>query len=157
MKGKKIWVGVLAAIMLTAAMPVISGQANKASNMNEILMNGEKEDFTYKIFGSSIATANAGPVLLSTSSPEDDYLPAITVDGSGNIVAVWTHEISAVDGDIGLAYSTDNGATWNSGVVQIDGFHMPILATCMEAVMKDRSGMVYGSILLIQQEMQVLP
>jgi len=122
MKGKKIWVGVLAAIMLTAAMPVISGQANKASNMNEILMNGEKGDFTYKIFGSSIATANAGPVLLSTSSPEDDYLPAITVDGSGNIVAVWTHEISAVDGDIGLAYSTDNGATWNSGVVQIDGF-----------------------------------
>ncbi len=126
MSRKKIWVGVLAAIMLTAAMPVITGQANKtnANALNDILMNmhAQKTDFTYKILGKPMATTNAGPVLLSTNSPEDDTLPAITVDGDGNIVVVWTHEISAVDGDIGLAYSTDNGATWNSRVIQMDGF-----------------------------------
>ncbi|MCD6473554.1 MAG: hypothetical protein J7K47_01415 [Thermoplasmata archaeon] len=118
MKGKTILVGVLVAMLVTSVMPIMNGQATN----EQFLINAKKVDFTYKTFEKSIATTNDGNVLLSTDSPEEDYLPAITVDGNGNIVAVWTHEISAVDGDIGIAYSTDNGATWTSGVLEAEGF-----------------------------------
>ena len=123
MKGKKILVGILVAVVAISAIPAMNGQ-KQTDNTNVFHIDGAvKAPFKIHRLGiENRATANMGNILLSSNSPEDDYLPAITVDGSGNVVVVWTHQISGLDADIGMAYSTDNGATWNSNIIQMDGY-----------------------------------
>ena len=118
---KKILIGVLVVVFITStATSMVNVQENKGSELH--FNSAVKTTFKLEKLGTSLRTASAGPVLLSVDSPEDDYLPAITVDGAGNVVAVWTHEISATDADIGMAYSTDNGETWTSDVILMDGY-----------------------------------
>lgn len=46
--------------------------------------------------------------------PRDDYFPELCTDGAGNWVAIWNSFVDPTEGDIFVARSTNNGATWTS-------------------------------------------
>ena len=118
MKGKTLLVGVL--LVMAVVATINFGEAKEKEWMP--FKNAERISPNIVPLGTSMATANLGNVLISVDSPEDDILPAITVDGNGNIGAVWTHTISAIESDFGIAYSTDNGNTWTSSIIEMEGY-----------------------------------
>ncbi len=65
-------------------------------------------------------SANQGNVLITENSPEDDYLPFMTIDPAGNIVVTWSHQVSAIESYFGFAYSSD-GSVWNGYLLQLEG------------------------------------
>ncbi len=117
MKKKAILVG-----MLVIAMALSAVNFGEASEGNEAPFKDAVKVTPNILRLGETAMLNQGNVLITPNSPEEDILPAITVDGNGNIGVTWTHEISAIESDIGLAYSTDNGETWVSNVVSLEGF-----------------------------------
>jgi len=129
-KSKKMVLGVMSAVIaLMMIIPTGISTVNTMRNdnsVNEAAILGfdhvKKLPFTIKKLGTTMATENMDNVLISSNSPEDDILPAITRDGNGNIAVTWTHEISALDSDVGFSYSTDNGHTWNSQIFTAEGY-----------------------------------
>ena len=127
-KGKKAILAIAAVVVMgMAVIPASIVASDNGDNAQSMLPFGlgdaEKISFNLKELGNNIAPlGNTGNVLITPNSPEDDMLPAITKDGNGNIVVVWSHKISTLDGDFGLAYSTDGGNSWNSNIIEADGF-----------------------------------
>lgn len=130
-KGKKAILTITVIVLLAVAMmPATIADVKEKDNVNKSksihpfeLRNAEKIPVNLKKGETTYGTlGNSDNVLLTTNSPEDDRLPDITQDGDGNVVVVWTHEISTLEGDIGLAYSTDGGNTWTPSTFEFEGF-----------------------------------
>ena len=123
-KSKKIFLGAVAVAI--AAMMVIPTGITMANNTTDVpfgVSNAKKMPFEIKELGTSEATTeNAGNILITPNSPEDDVLPAITKDGNGNIAVVWSHKVSPLEGNMGLSYSTDGGTTWTGNIIELEGF-----------------------------------
>ncbi|RLF52270.1 MAG: hypothetical protein DRN11_01410, partial [Thermoplasmata archaeon] len=113
---KALFVGVL--LVVSALATSMINASNDEMNL-PILRNAEKIEPTILKLGTTSAQGN---VLITPNSPEDDILPTLTVDGNDNIIVTWTHVVSPVEADVGLAYSTDGGTTFESQVVQLDGY-----------------------------------
>jgi len=123
-KSKKVlYLGLVMSVAVLMCLQV--GAINLEKTVNKEFSRTEYKTlpFTIKKLEKSLAgTANTGNVLVSTSSQEDDMLPDITTDQNGDYVVTWTHEISVLDADIGFAFSSDNGNTWNPYIVGIESF-----------------------------------
>ncbi len=125
-KGKKAILAIavlsIAVMMVTATVPVL-GKSEQLSNHDtfDFITGAKKADFEIVEKGKTGALTYAGDVLITPDSPEDDRFPDLTKDQYGNIVATWTHEVSILDKDYGLAYSADNGNTWTSSLVVQEG------------------------------------
>ncbi|MEA2054190.1 MAG: sialidase family protein, partial [Candidatus Thermoplasmatota archaeon] len=129
-KAKKMALGiVIAAItaMMVIPMGIIASEGSKdtASVSPFQFDNAQRAPFELKELGTGTATTgNTGNVLVTPDSPEDDCLPAITIDGDGNIVATWTHTVGLLESNIGLGYSQDGGNSWISRLVILEGVLM---------------------------------
>ena len=103
---------VLVVALVAIAMVTLPGNAFVNTDNNAAY---EKVNIPIKMMGRSMATAGMdGNILVTPDSPEDDILPGITMDGSGNIVVSYTHQINMLSSEIGWGVSTDDGASWQS-------------------------------------------
>ena len=119
MKKKAILVGMLVIAMVLSA--VNFGEASeKKSSFN--FENAVKVKPNILKLGETGAL-NQGNVLITANSPDDDFLPFITVDPDGNMVVTWTTQYSQIDSDFGIGYSAD-GSTWETYLLQLDGMEM---------------------------------
>jgi len=110
---KAIFVGILLLV------GIVNSYANEKEPTLPIPANAKKLEPTIITLGETSAQGN---VLVSVNSPEDDILPTMTIDGNGNLIITWTHVVSAIEADVGIAYSTDGGTTWTSQIVQLEGY-----------------------------------
>ncbi len=117
-------VAITAITTMMATLPIINASEDNVAEVSLFPLDDiHKISFELRELGTNIvALENSGNVLITPDSPEEDMLPVITQDGEGNIAVTWTHKISALNGDVGLAYSTDQGETWNSNVMIAEGF-----------------------------------
>ena len=116
---RTLYVGMAIAIAIIFCLQ--AGAITK--DKNNMTNTHQRIPFELKNLGRNIGTTGLdGNILLSPNSPEDDHLPGISKGPGGNIAVVWTHEISLLDSNIGLAYSTDGGGQWNSRLFEIEGF-----------------------------------
>ena len=119
---KAIFVG---AILLVAGLAGVNFSKGTQQEITFLFENARIVTPNIIELGTSYATPilnNQGNVLVTPNSPEEDMLPSITVDGNGNIVVTWTHEISAMESDVGIAFSTDGGNSFQANVFQLDGY-----------------------------------
>ena len=77
--------------------------------------------FEVKELGQAKKTGMLSNILISEGSDRDDFWPALTKDESSNIVITWTHSVSILDCNPGLAFSTDSGSTFTVKEIMIDG------------------------------------
>ena len=79
----------------------------------------EKQDTLLK---DTPQTLNAANDIWVTPFVGDDYIPAITVDGSNNVVIVWTNEETFTTSYQGISYSNNpaDEATWQENGVVFD-------------------------------------
>ena len=116
---------IIASFLCLQAGAITAVKMNNDLSSNEkcFIPNGMKQiPFELKNLRNSMkTTAMAGNVLISEDSDKDDYWPAITKDGAGHIAVTWTHTVSILDCDPGIAWSDDNGDTWTVNQLVVDG------------------------------------
>lgn len=123
-KGKNLTkpIVILAAIMLLmVAAPTILASNERTTSQGLWFEGAEPKPMTIRSLGSHPVSSAAG-TLISPNSPEDDELPAITTDGDGNLIVVWSHLVSALAADIGMSYSTNDGGSWNPSIFEFEGY-----------------------------------
>ncbi|HEC82310.1 MAG TPA: hypothetical protein ENI53_00290, partial [Thermoplasmatales archaeon] len=114
---RAIFIGAI--VVLSAVVTAINFNSSEESAIN--FENAVKITPNLVKMKQPITANSGGNVLITADSIDDDHLPAITRDPSGNIVVTWTTEYSLLDGDIGFAYSQDGGSTWTGYMLLLDG------------------------------------
>ena len=130
MRRKTIYLGLAITVVTlmclqAAGLTLVKTEKGSISYENKpvFLQNARKVPFEIKKFSTKATTTLSGNILITDGMPEDDQWPAITRDQYGHIVVTWTHQVSPVETNIGLAYSSD-GETWNAGLVTLSGVPM---------------------------------
>jgi len=105
---------------------VIGKEAGELENGTISVPDGtERVFFEIEKLGKSPRTTGlAGNVLVSIGSPEDDYLPGITKDSSGNVVVAWTQDINILTQEMAWGVSQDNGETWEASATTGGGYNL---------------------------------
>lgn len=103
-------------VILVAAAAATVNITNDNNPMD--FENAVKVSFEKMPLGTT--TGIQGNILITPDSPEEDYLPFMTTDPSGNIVITWSHKASQMESNLGFAYSQD-GTAWTSFVIEMDG------------------------------------
>ena len=154
-KTKILYFGLVIAIagllcLQAGAMTVVKTDNDLSNNEKCFILNGMKQiPFELKNLGNSMKTTDmAGNVLVSEGSDKDDYWPAITKDGAGNIAVTWTHTVSILDCDPGIAWSADDGDTWTVNQVVIDGVQKYADIAFLQGSKYDQSSGVYDGLWL---------
>jgi hypothetical protein len=143
---KVLYLGLVISIAALLCMQV--GAINLGNNMkNKDLKQSEykKVPFTVKKLATPTAsTSNVDNVLVSVNSDVDDVLPDITTDQNGDYVVTWTNEVSVLEADIGFAFSSDNGNTWNPYIVQIESYQKYANSGLIDATKHEGDGTYNG-------------
>lgn len=121
MQAKKIVLSVaIAALMITAALPMIHGSEETTDEVP--YENAERRSFSVNPMGqTTMAAGMQGNALVTPESPNDDMLPAITEDLSGNLVVAFTNAAAAMESNVGWSYSQNGGESWTAQMVQMEG------------------------------------
>jgi len=124
-RGKKINKPIVLAIavmlMMVAAPSIVAVQESDSPSYPLTLEGAKPKEMSIRPLGP-VTAGNTGETLISVNSPEEDHLPALTRDGDGNTVVVWSHHVSALESDIGMSYSTDDGSSWNPSIFEFEGY-----------------------------------
>ncbi|MEM2935492.1 MAG: hypothetical protein QXF32_03920, partial [Candidatus Thermoplasmatota archaeon] len=113
MKGKKIMILagiVMATLIANAFIPVMKATTSQEKSVSETKAIYKE----IKAIHKPLPTVNTGNILVSSDNPDaDDMHPKITRKSSTLVVA-YEKEISSTEQGIQVAYSADNGNTWNA-------------------------------------------
>ena len=96
-----------------------------ARNDGKNLLEYREKPFAVTKIGSTPqGMINAGNVLVSVGSDNDDQWPAITRDQFGNVIVTWTSMAGILESYLGFGYSNDGGNTWTAIQVTLEGLPM---------------------------------